>query len=543
LGQALGPHDPQYAMPRTDAYPGDGLGSPYAMLVALLPGFGLFRYPSKLLTLTAAAAAVLAGAGWDEVASGRSGRVARASAAGLAASLVGLALALAFGPAVVRALSGRLMSDALTGPPDAAGTWALTQRALAWGVPVYAAGLGLAVWGPRRPDRVGALALLVLGVDLGLASSRLVYTAPQATFDSTPELARRIEAAERADPSPGPFRVHRMPLWHPERFEKNRSPDRTRELTAWEHETLQNLHGLPFGVEGSVSAGVLELDELLVFFRPQTLPAGVELARALRLAPGDPVFYYPRRSYDLWGARYFIIPVRSYGWGTERRGYASFVPGTDIIYPDPATFEGEAGRERWADREDWQLVRNRAAYPRAWIVHSGRVVPPATDFSARAELTDEIVYQNDAFWSEPGRPVFDAKQYTWIESYDRRIIRGALASGPVEPGESVTVTRSEPQRVELRARLNRPGLVILADTFYPGWHLTIDGQPATILRANRLMRGAAVGAGVHTLVYVYDPLSFRVGLAVSILGLLGLLALLAWRRRPEPDPGNLATPP
>ena len=62
-----------------------------------------------------------------------------------------------------------------------------------------------------------------------------------------------------------------------------------------------------------------------------------------------------------------------------------------------------------------------------------------------------------------------------------------------------------PTRVQLEARLQEPGLVILADTLDDGWHLTIDGKPAPILQANRLMRGAAVSSGTHTLVYTFEP--------------------------------------
>ena len=55
-------------------------------------------------------------------------------------------------------------------------------------------------------------------------------------------------------------------------------------------------------------------------------------------------------------------------------------------------------------------------------------------------------------------------------------------------------------------------MVVLADVYYPGWELTIDGQSAEILRVNRMMRGAAVAAGSHLLVYTYRPRSFRLGL-------------------------------
>ena len=65
------------------------------------------------------------------------------------------------------------------------------------------------------------------------------------------------------------------------------------------------------------------------------------------------------------------------------------------------------------------------------------------------------------------------------------------------------VTVDDPRRVELAAVLRSPGLVVLADVFYPGWTLTVDGRPAEVLRTNRAMRGVALTAGTHRLVYRY----------------------------------------
>jgi hypothetical protein len=526
VASALGPHDPLHSATRRDGSLNDGTSSVYVMLTALLPGLGLFRYPSKLLTFAAAAGAALAGLGWDDVAAGRSRRFGRGCGIGLVASVAALVPALAWRGRAVALLSGRVLPGAVSGPVDIPGAWAETQRALAQGTLICAAGWGLARWGPRRPIAAGALALLVLAVDLGLASPRLVWTAPQAVFDVTPEVARRIEAAERAEPAPGPFRVHVMPLWHPERFATRRSPGRTGELIAWERGTLQPLHALPMGLEYCATSGILEVDERLLFFRSQTLPASQETARALGVEPGQSIYYYPRRSYDLWGARYLILPMRGLGWDDEQHGYASFLARTEVLHPDPSRLTAPPEVGRWAEDEDWQLVRNEDAYPRAWLVHFARVVPPVTDAVARSALMHDIVFQNDPIWSDPERPVYDLRAMAWIEADDRRALRGTISRAAVEPGETVTVTRHEPQRVELKARLKIPGVVVLADTYYPGWHLTIDGRPAPILRANRMMRGAAVPAGDHTLVYAFDPPSFRIGVAVSLAGLAALLGLL-----------------
>jgi hypothetical protein len=553
LAAALGPHDPLRHEPREDEFLADGTGSPYGLLATLLPGFDVFRYPGKLLTFASVALATLAGAGWDRLAAGETARMRRLARIGLVASLVGLAIALAVRGRAVPFLAGRIPIDPTFGPSDVAGAWTETQRSLAHGAIVFAACLALASGASRRPRLMGALALVLMTADLAAANARLIWSVPQADFEAPSEVARRIEAAERADPSPGPFRVHRMPDWWPARFLLGRSRWRLREDLDWGRGTLQPLHALPLGLEYCASQGILELDDYVFFFHPDTMPLPAAMARVLGLPEGREVRYFPRRGFDLWGARYFVLPALPHDWTSKSRGYASFLDETDLIYPDADVLSGktvEAGREAWSVRQDWQLRRNRAAYPRAWVVHYARVVPPADDPDDRAELMRSLIFMDDPIWSDHDRPVFDLRSAAWVEADDRAGLRGVLGRRPVEPSEAVTVVEYGPQRVELRATLKSPGLVILADTYYPGWRLTIDGKPATIYRTNRLMRGAAVSAGTHTLVYTYEPRSFRVGAVVSGAGLIALLALAGsalrgsrhvpaakgeWRAWDEPD--------
>src|SRR5262249_25008540 len=50
-----GPHDPAQGQLRQDPFAYDGAGSPYGLLMSLLPGFGGFRYPTKFVTFVAVA--------------------------------------------------------------------------------------------------------------------------------------------------------------------------------------------------------------------------------------------------------------------------------------------------------------------------------------------------------------------------------------------------------------------------------------------------------------------------------------------------------
>ena len=92
IERAVGPHDPSNSSAiRLDGYLRDGDGSLYCVMTQVLPGFGQFRFPSKLLSFTALAIAGLAGVGWDRAAGGGSKRVARLAWIGAGLSLATLA--------------------------------------------------------------------------------------------------------------------------------------------------------------------------------------------------------------------------------------------------------------------------------------------------------------------------------------------------------------------------------------------------------------------------------------------------------------------
>ena len=146
---------------------------------------------------------------------------------------------------------------------------------------------------------------------------------------------------------------------------------------------------------------------------------------------------------------------------------------------------------------------------------------------------DEILYQDDELWHVEGRKVHDPRVLAWLEvdPRDRSSVTQTLSGADPDPAESISIERYEPQHVELTAHLQTPGLVVLADVYFPGWELTIDGVATRVLRANRAMRGALVSAGTHRLVYSYRPKSLLVGAVLSGIGLVVFVILLV--RRPS----------
>ena len=108
-----------------------------------------------------------------------------------------------------------------------------------------------------------------------------------------------------------------------------------------------------------------------------------------------------------------------------------------------------------------------------------------------------------------------------------------LARPPAGAEERVQVVAETPERITLDVTLASPGLLVVSDTWYPGWRARVDGETARILRADHAFRALALTAGAHRVELAYAPLSFRLGAALSALG-LALVALLARARRRPP---------
>lgn len=70
------------------------------------------------------------------------------------------------------------------------------------------------------------------------------------------------------------------------------------------------------------------------------------------------------------------------------------------------------------------------------------------------------------------------------------------------------------------------GLLVVSDTWYPGWYATVNGVPARIYKVNGAFRGVRVPAGRSTVVMTYEPFSFRLGALISIASLCVVLVLL-----------------
>jgi uncharacterized membrane protein YfhO len=70
-----------------------------------------------------------------------------------------------------------------------------------------------------------------------------------------------------------------------------------------------------------------------------------------------------------------------------------------------------------------------------------------------------------------------------------------------------------------------PGLLVLTDTYMPGWQATAGGRAVSVLPTDVAFRGVSVGGGQTRVVFRYRPPGTTL---MWLLPLAAVLSLLAW---------------
>ncbi len=202
---------------------------------------------------------------------------------------------------------------------------------------------------------------------------------------------------------------------------------------------------------------------------------------------------------DMLNVRYLIASQAPSGKWVER------------FHPEPGAPPHARYEPIW---DAWlRVYENMQVMPRAYVAYQARVARTPAEEAAQVARRD-----------------FDPH---------REIVLGPLPvpssarPAPPPPVENrgrvhglATVLVHERHRVIIEAEAAAPGLLVLADTFFPGWSATVDEKPRPIWPVNLAQRGVALSPGHHRITFIYRDRALIFGGCLSLCGLLGLLGLL-----------------
>lgn len=153
-------------------------------------------------------------------------------------------------------------------------------------------------------------------------------------------------------------------------------------------------------------------------------------------------------------------------------------------------------------------LRLRAQQGNTWIYERGRVFP-----LARLLSQTEVIPDPEIATARIHQPDFDPAT---------TVILAAEPACDLQPGASGTadVIETSPGYWHIRTDSDGPALLVLSETAYPGWQVTVNGVRTEWHTAYTAVRAVCVPAGTSEVIWQFRPTIFLWGGLISLLVLL-----------------------
>jgi len=156
-----------------------------------------------------------------------------------------------------------------------------------------------------------------------------------------------------------------------------------------------------------------------------------------------------------------------------------------------------------ASMNGWKIMESKHVTPRAFLTSEYKIIKTPKDY--------EIALMDKTFLPEKTVLLETAPDF---------------ANMPASSTGTVQIKTYQPNKIVMETNTTIPAMLVLTDTYYPGWTALVDNTPTPIFRADYTYRALKVPTGIHTVVLYFNPLSVRIGLILTISSILILLVFL-----------------
>ncbi len=138
---------------------------------------------------------------------------------------------------------------------------------------------------------------------------------------------------------------------------------------------------------------------------------------------------------------------------------------------------------------------------------------------------------------------FDPKEEAIIDHRYQPMIN--LLKMNFDPNATITLTSYNPEHMVYAYKSATTELAIFSEIYYDkGWNAFLDGKPAPYFRADYVLRGMQLPAGVHKIEFIFHPDSYYTGEKISLAGssllVLGFIGLIWFEIKKRVDKSGLA---
>jgi hypothetical protein len=247
-----------------------------------------------------------------------------------------------------------------------------------------------------------------------------------------------------------------------------------------------------------------------------------------------------------------VLRLGSFGGDVYVNGLALVDDSTGLVH---SVLAAPGPEMRLAYKGDVKIYDNPAAMPPAFLVHQGQVAANADEalkviaspaFDPAANVVVEAGPQPPPSTSLLGRVTNRLKRLlpasgdqpfsvpdSWLQN----------EASPDDPPDEVQLQAFQPEYVAISTQSASAAFLVLSESYYPGWQVSVDGVPQRLMAADELFQAVHLGAGSHKVEFRFQPHSFFAGAAISVAScvvfVIGLV--LTWtghrtRRQKTPPP-------
>lgn len=184
---------------------------------------------------------------------------------------------------------------------------------------------------------------------------------------------------------------------------------------------------------------------------------------------------------------------------------------------------GASATPQWLDLVNVRFVLfkpkspNIDAYPGLRLVHQSDEgsIYENLDVLPRAYIVHRVEYFADAnrAYERLRDPQFPLRQaVTTTDVVPELAVPGADVAADAD---IPTITSYTANEVRITATVQSRAVLVLTDTHYPGWHVSVNGVEQPIYTVNGVFRGVLLDAGTNDVRFWYWPQSFAIGIWVA----------------------------
>lgn len=190
---------------------------------------------------------------------------------------------------------------------------------------------------------------------------------------------------------------------------------------------------------------------------------------------------YKDKILDLLGVKYILDKTDIPKWKFE---------------PEPWKFPPERYKLIWQNGK-FKVYENLKAFPRIYFA-------------------EKLIYRNNDY---------DILQEIYLKKHSSlfAITEESLPKNVIPAKNGViSLTKYSSREINITTKNNDNNFLVISDTYFPGWKAYLDGKEIKIYRTNYAFRGIIVPKGKHLVSFIYNPLSYKLGLLCSVSGIIFL---------------------